>query len=795
MTVQPPVPPARMDYLADGSQTRFNLLFPVFAPEDVLVFIDDVLQTHDFETLLTSGVGADVTFSNAPAAGRTVSLIRAVPAKRQTDFQEGSALRAQVLNQEFDHMVAAIHDVAAAAGRALTAPAFEAAPDMEVPPIASRRNFLLGFTGAGAVTTTAIATVDLLDNMASAALAGETGLARALSVRRLDELRGIPGWPGAVAVVQGHHEPADGGGGLFCWAPDGALDDDGGVVIATTTPQGRWIRTGTGGIADIRWFGARGDGVADDTLAIQAALDNLARVGGGRLLVPPGRFRLSPQFAPIPAWQGCLRWTGVDASLSIEGAGTHASRLVGPFGACVFLWLGAAQGGGVRLRDIALAAGAAAPGQGPIAVSVGQISSYNQASLEAIHVESVLFDGVSLGVHGAGARRWRICSNHFRIRGGAAYPAGFAEAINVECDSSSAAGFESIAVTDNVFEGDAANGNDDHSLYLLLNGGSVHIERNLWLAAPTNDVIKVYHGAGGDGSSVVEQIIVRDNRMECGFRANWLVTVGTGDVRTMVVEANVALGSATAANALYLGSLCHHLTVESNIFANLQQSAVYCNWNPHNSGNVTVRDNRVEGYNASGRDGYYCFYVRRCSTAHIHDNRAWKGHANSAGFAGHQDVTHISCTGNVTDGAAPWHFITSSEHPDVMLDAGNSWNAPSSIDLNAGFTLESGAPRASGSQSLAATEGGNVPFKAATMFLTTDTPVRLAATPFDLSNGNVAGPVCMLVNGGTAAITFPSGGNFRSLDGADKVLAPGQAVMVARLYSGGWVVKQITAVV
>jgi len=46
----------------------------------------------------------------------------------------------------------------------------------------------------------------------------------------------------------------------------------------------QWIQIG-GGVADIRWFGAKGDGVTDDTAAIQAALDT-----GASVFIPYGSF-------------------------------------------------------------------------------------------------------------------------------------------------------------------------------------------------------------------------------------------------------------------------------------------------------------------------------------------------------------------------------------------------------------------------------------------------------------------------------------------------------------------------
>lgn len=50
------------------------------------------------------------------------------------------------------------------------------------------------------------------------------------------------------------------------------------------------MTSGSGAVADIRLFGAVGDGVTDDTVAIQAAIDQAAAAGGGLVFVPAGNF-------------------------------------------------------------------------------------------------------------------------------------------------------------------------------------------------------------------------------------------------------------------------------------------------------------------------------------------------------------------------------------------------------------------------------------------------------------------------------------------------------------------------
>src|SRR4051794_32970965 len=53
-------------------------------------------------------------------------------------------------------------------------------------------------------------------------------------------------------------------------------------------------------VADVRQFGAKGDGATDDTAAFQAAIDAAARAGGGVAHVPAGKYLIKTHLSVPP---------------------------------------------------------------------------------------------------------------------------------------------------------------------------------------------------------------------------------------------------------------------------------------------------------------------------------------------------------------------------------------------------------------------------------------------------------------------------------------------------------------
>jgi Pectate lyase superfamily protein len=114
----------------------------------------------------------------------------------------------------------------------------------------------------------------------------------------------------------------DGGGGNFYWdAAASELDNGGTVLLPDSNPAtGRWKRLVKGNLS-VKWFGAKGNGMCNDSKAIQAT------VNAGDIFFPPGTYLVDAI-------------TYLPSNRLIEGAGAASVlKRIDPRSVIVFFWL------------------------------------------------------------------------------------------------------------------------------------------------------------------------------------------------------------------------------------------------------------------------------------------------------------------------------------------------------------------------------------------------------------------------------------------------------------------------
>jgi hypothetical protein len=283
-------------YMATAGQTDFPITFPFFLWRDVEVYVDGVRLTAGY---LVIGIpvdggfqGGTLRFTNGRLEGSRILIRRRVVLERLTDFPYPSrTLDIRAINTEFDRVFAALVDRATTQDRALQVPPGEAAPGL-VPPVALRANKLLAFDAQGNPTVLPNRGDEISRSLMAPPGEGPPGFLPAEAARANKLLSfDAQGRPTVTTLPSG--DGGGGGGGLGQFLQTG-------WYAVSRDPYGKM-----GEALSVRDFGAVGDGVEDDTVAVEWAIQEAIR--SGRMLeINCGVYRLTRMlvFARAPRMWG-----------------------------------------------------------------------------------------------------------------------------------------------------------------------------------------------------------------------------------------------------------------------------------------------------------------------------------------------------------------------------------------------------------------------------------------------------------------------------------------------------------
>lgn len=124
----------RIQYVANGTLTTYEFPFVIFSDTDIQIYLNDVLQSSEIYSVtgIKNTNGGSITFTTPPIAGTVITITRDLSIERTTDFQEGGALRADVLNGEFDYQTACLQQVADTINRSMILPPYATSTDVDL---------------------------------------------------------------------------------------------------------------------------------------------------------------------------------------------------------------------------------------------------------------------------------------------------------------------------------------------------------------------------------------------------------------------------------------------------------------------------------------------------------------------------------------------------------------------------------------------------------------------------------------------------------------------------------------
>lgn len=275
-------------YACDGVQTAFPFAFKVFKADEISVIVspDGETETTLSSELYTVSLNEDqdndpggvVNLLTAPADGTILVVVSNVAYKQQIVFTNQGGFYPELLNEGYDRLTILTQQLKEHLDRTITVP--------PTSPTSPQELFYQLLNAAK----------EALESAQSA----EEALAACEQIRQLIEQYSwdIPHIVDSLRDVERY--PYD---GLFAVAGFGNAGGNGQnisnrYVKAEDSTELRTLGERFADIINVKDFGAKGDGVTDDTAAIQAAA---SKAEGKSLYIPSGRYLLSSASVLLPS--------------------------------------------------------------------------------------------------------------------------------------------------------------------------------------------------------------------------------------------------------------------------------------------------------------------------------------------------------------------------------------------------------------------------------------------------------------------------------------------------------------
>jgi hypothetical protein len=310
---------SRVSYAGNGSTTAFSVPY-YFLENGHLQVILSVSGVNTVQTITTNytvtgagnPAGGTVTMLVAPAAGTQLTIVRDVPATQETDYTANDPFPAESHERALDKLTMLVQENDERIARAVRGPVTDSdAINMILPAAVDRADGILQFDTNGAVDV--VSTDQFIAGLSGAIIGANyvTVSSTGNGVTTAFTVSPAPGAKGNIQIyLDGVYQnkatfSLSGTTVTFTQAPplnsqiefvigDSLSSTSGEATGIDFTQQGTGAQTRTVAnklyeFVSVKDFGAVGDGVTDDTAAIQAAFDS----GAENIYFPQGEYGIS----------------------------------------------------------------------------------------------------------------------------------------------------------------------------------------------------------------------------------------------------------------------------------------------------------------------------------------------------------------------------------------------------------------------------------------------------------------------------------------------------------------------